>query len=295
MLINASKILFDYRYRILITLFFIIFSPFLSENIQNNIALILIFTIGIIHGSNDLKLIQKKTKNFSKNFFFKVLFFYILIVLIGALIFFIYPLYGLIAFIIFSAFHFGEQHLKTFEVKSGNKFLIFLFFISYGLIILNLLFYLRFDNVSEIIKLISSYNLKKHQILYTLISSFLSFNLSILLLNRNLKILYEFFLIVLLGFLFNTSSLILGFSIYFVFWHSFPSVKDQIIYIYGNFEYYNLIKYIKSSVLYWLISLFAIFIAYNFLNFNQDYFLPLFFSFLAAITFPHTIVIGSLK
>lgn len=295
MLINASKILFDYRYRILITLFFIIFSPFLSENIQNNIALILIFTIGIIHGSNDLKLIQKKTKNFSKKFFFKVLFFYMLIVLIGALIFFIYPLYGLIAFIIFSAFHFGEQHLKTFEVKSGNKFLIFLFYISYGLIILNLLFYLKFDNVSEIIKLISNFNLKKHQILYTLISSFLSFNLSILLLKRNFKILYEFFLIVLLGFLFNTSSLILGFSIYFVFWHSFPSVKDQIIYIYGSFEYYNLIKYIKSSVVYWFISLFTIFIAYNFLNFNQDYFLPLFFSFLAAITFPHTIVIGSLK
>lgn len=295
MLINASKILFDYRYRILITLFFIIFSPFLSENIQNNIALILIFTIGIIHGSNDLKLIQKKTKNFSKKFFFKVLFFYMLIVLIGALIFFIYPLYGLIAFIIFSAFHFGEQHLKTFEVKSGNKFLIFLFYLSYGLIILNLLFYLKFDNVSEIIKLISNFNLKKHQILYTLISSFLSFNLSILLLKRNFKILYEFFLIVLLGFLFNTSSLILGFSIYFVFWHSFPSVKDQIIYIYGSFEYYNLIKYIKSSVVYWFISLFTIFIAYNFLNFNQDYFLPLFFSFLAAITFPHTIVIGSLK
>ena len=92
MLINASKILFDYRYRILITIFFIIFSPFLSENIQNNIALILIFTIGIIHGSNDLKLIQKKTKNFSKKFFFRVLFFYVLVVLIGALIFFIYLL-----------------------------------------------------------------------------------------------------------------------------------------------------------------------------------------------------------
>ena len=71
MLSNASKILFDYKYRVLITLFFIIFSPFIGENIQNNIALILIFTIGIIHGSNDLKLIQKKTKNFSKKFFFK--------------------------------------------------------------------------------------------------------------------------------------------------------------------------------------------------------------------------------
>ena len=295
MLSNASKILFDYKYRVLITLFFIIFSPFISESIQNNIALILIFTIGIIHGSNDLKLIQKKTENFSKKFFFRVLFFYVLIVIIGVLIFFIYPLHGLIAFIIFSAFHFGEQHLKTFEVKSRNKFLIFLFYISYGLLILNLLFYLKFDNVSEIIKLISNFDLKKYQISYVLISSFFSFSLFILLLNRTFKTLYEFFLIVLLSFLFNTSSLILGFSIYFVFWHSFPSVKDQITYIYGNFEYYNLIKYIKSSVLYWFISLFAIFIAYNFLDFRQDYFLPLFFSFLAAITFPHTIVIGSLK
>ena len=295
MLINASKILFDYRYRVLVTLFFIIFSPFLSENIQNNIALILIFTIGIIHGSNDLKLIQKKTKNFSKKFFLRVLFFYVLVVIAGILIFFFYPTFGLIAFIIFSAFHFGEQHLKKISVEKKNRLLAYIFYTSYGLLVLNLLFYVKFENVSEVVKLISNFDIKKYQIFYTLMLSIFSFSLFNIFLYKNFKILYEFFLIVLLGFLFNSSSLILGFSIYFVFWHSFPSVKDQIIYIYGNFEYYNLIKYIKSSVFYWLISLFAIFIAYNFLDFRQDYFLPLFFSFLAAITFPHTIVIGSLK
>tara|TARA_B100000963_G_scaffold143275_1_gene124842 strand:+ start:125762 stop:126649 length:888 start_codon:yes stop_codon:yes gene_type:complete len=295
MLLNASKILFDYKYRVLITIFFIVFSPFFSENIQNYIALILIFTIGILHGSNDLKLIQKKTKNFTKKYFFVVLFFYVLVVIIGILIFFIYPTFGLIAFIIFSAFHFGEQHLKNFQVNSRNKIPIFMFYISYGLIILNLLFYLEFEDVNEVIKLISNFDIKKYQIFYILILSTLSYIFSIIFLNITFKIWNEFLLIALLCFLFNSSNLILGFSIYFVFWHSFPSVKDQIIYLYGNFEYYNLIEYTKSSFLYWLISLFAMFIAYNFLDFREDYFLPLFFSFLAAITFPHAIVIGSLK
>ena len=170
-----------------------------------------------------------------------------------------------------------------------------MFYISYGLIILNLLFYLEFEDVNEVIKLISNFDIKKYQIFYILILSTLSYIFSIIFLNITFKIWNEFLLIALLCFLFNSSNLILGFSIYFVFWHSFPSVKDQIIYLYGNFEYYNLIEYTKSSFLYWLISLFAMFIAYNFLDFREDYFLPLFFSFLAAITFPHAIVIGSLK
>ena len=295
MLLNISKSLFSYKYRVLITIFFILFSPFLSENFQKNIALILIFTIGIIHGSNDLKLIQKKTENYSKKFFFRVLFFYVLVVITGILIFFFYPAFGLIAFILFSGFHFGEQHFKKINFENKNKLLACIFYTSYGLVVLNLLFYVKFENVSEVIKLISNFDLKKYYFFYSLIISFISFTFFIFFLDRTFKFFYEFFLILLLGFLFNSSSLILGFSIYFVFWHSFPSVKDQIIFIYGNFEYENLIKYIKSSVLYWLISIFAVLIAYNFLDFRQDYFLPLFFSFLAAITFPHTIVIGSLK
>jgi hypothetical protein len=34
---------------------------------------------------------------------------------------------------------------------------------------------------------------------------------------------------------------------------------------------------------------------YQYVDFEADYFMPLFFSFLAAITFPHTVVIGLMK
>ena len=93
MLSNASKILFDYKYRVLITLFFIIFSPFIGENIQNFNSTNFNFYNWYYSWIKFLKLIQKKTENFSKNFFFRVLFFYVLIVIIGVLIFFIYPLH----------------------------------------------------------------------------------------------------------------------------------------------------------------------------------------------------------
>ena len=42
-------------------------------------------------------------------------------------------------------------------------------------------------------------------------------------------------------------------------------------------------------------SLVSLFMVYQYVDFEADYFMPLFFSFLAAITFPHTVVIGLMK
>jgi hypothetical protein len=65
---------------------------------------------------------------------------------------------------------------------------------------------------------------------------------------------------------------------------------DQIKYLYGNYSFNNFKLYFKSAFVYWLISLFGIVVLY--LIFKDDtIFDALFFSFLAAITFPHAFVI----
>ena len=54
-------------------------------------------------------------------------------------------------------------------------------------------------------------------------------------------------------------------------------------------------KYFLSSLPYWIMSILGIFGFYFYFHTKPETFLPLFFSFLAAITFPHTIVMGWLK
>ena len=48
-------------------------------------------------------------------------------------------------------------------------------------------------------------------------------------------------------------------------------------------------------MIYWLASLISLYLVYSYVDFEADYFMPMFFSFLAAITFPHTIVMGLMK
>ena len=54
-------------------------------------------------------------------------------------------------------------------------------------------------------------------------------------------------------------------------------------------------KYLLSSLPYWIMSILGLFGFYFYFHTKSETFLPLFFSFLAAITFPHTIVMGWLK
>ena len=103
-------------------------------------------------------------------------------------------------------------------------------------------------------------------------------------------IVQEILLLFVFAIIFKTSTLIWSFTIYFILWHSIPSMMDQINFLYGSTTYENFKKYFSSAFLYWIISLLGISVLY--LMFKNEYFFDaLFFSFLAAITFPHVWVI----
>jgi Brp/Blh family beta-carotene 15,15'-monooxygenase len=105
------------------------------------------------------------------------------------------------------------------------------------------------------------------------------------------KLHLEFFHLLVFAIIFKSSSLIWGFAIYFVIWHSIPSIVDQIKFMNGSFSKKNFIAYCRSAGIYWLISILGIAIIYFTLK-EEKLFNALFFSFLAAITFPHTVVIS---
>jgi Brp/Blh family beta-carotene 15,15'-monooxygenase len=209
------------------------------------------------------------------------------------LIFYLIPVLALVLFILFSAYHFGEQHWE--EVLSNlslplQKF----FFFCYGLLILYLVFLFNVEAVINIIYEITSLELDNiyaselTQILFVIL--FLITGHAVYKKQIAIKsVLRELFSLLVFAIIFNSSSLIWGFTIYFIFWHSIPSLLDQITFIYGDLKKKSILKYFKAALPYWLVSLVGI--AVLFLIFKDEkHFHSLFFAFIAAVTFPHAIV-----
>ena len=274
----------------LITLTCIIFAVFCNDSSQNLISFLGIFSFGILHGANDLKIINK---NFNKNQKkLKSLFFlsYLLVVILGIVIFYWIPGIALISFVLVSCYHFGEQHLERIvDLKKGKLF----FYFTYGAFIFLMLFSLHYNETVKVIFQISGKVLPFTFFIYSLLLTSIAIIIQALFHFKNSKLLMqEFFLLGLLALLFTSSNLLFSFGIYFVIWHSLPSLNSQVKFLYNDTvsDKTGYKKYIKASFLYWILALGSLGGVYFFADISREQFLPLFFSFLAAITFPHAIV-----
>lgn len=263
----------------------------LSINTQIIVGFILILTFGILHGANDLLLIKKIDYKENQLSLVKTLFYYLIVVGLGAILFWIIPWLALLLFIIVSGYHFGEQQWQNLE--KSNYFRAFEF--TYGLFILMLLFNFHIKEVQEVINNITFITVSENYFINGLIINSVAlvalgiFFSSKLVEFKNRWLLETFYLLVFTV-IFRVSSLIWGFAIYFIIWHSIPSIINQINYLNGEVSWNNFRKYINSAFLYWIISLIGIATLYLLFK-DIKLFNALFFSFLAAITFPHVLVI----
>ncbi len=275
---------------ILIATFFSLWlAVYFEDTVEDFFAYFLILSLGILHGTNDIKLIERTSKAHKKKNSYRTLIIYVSTISISILLFYFLPIITLSLFIILSAFHFGEQHWSS-KIIDKNIYakLINLF---YGMIILFMLFYTNHIEVSPIIENITGINPHKVFYKYTLAFSSLLFVIFGLVMYSKKKIktniIEELFYLVVFFIVFYTASLLWAFAIYFIFWHSIPSVADQVYYLYGNLKKENFYNYLKSSILYWFISIIGLSILY-FLFYNEGrLFLSIFFTLIAAITFPH--------
>jgi beta-carotene 15,15'-dioxygenase len=269
------------------------FNSYLNDKWQLIIGFVFIFVIGILHGSNDILLINKTVlkKSLTNT---KIIAYYVAVVLLGTLLFCYVPVIGLLLFIIVSSYHFGEQHWQFLKNK---RFLIpiIIFQFIYGFNILVILFQSHEVKVKTIIYSITNYsisNLNFNYILFATMGLLLLFGF---LLYKNLEIFREkliinIFYLIVFTVIFKTANLIWAFAIYFVVWHSLPSIRDQINFMHGSINIENIKKYIITAFPFWIISLFGILILYVILK-DEIIFESIFFSFLAAITFPHVYII----
>ncbi|SHH29850.1 Brp/Blh family beta-carotene 15,15'-dioxygenase [Winogradskyella jejuensis] len=261
---------------------------YLTTSLEQYLACFFILTVGLMHGSNDIKIIKRVYNNSSISYY-KTLILYIMVVLFGALMFFLIPKIALILFILVSGFHFGEQHFH--EVRFQYKWIKKSLYVSYGCAIIFLLLYTNAQESIEIISQITGESITINFLMVSLISSLMVFVSCFVILYKSItNPIRELFNILVFFIVFKTASLLWAFAIYFVLWHSLPSVLDQVKYLFKEVNKRSVLEYVKSSAIYWIVSVVGLFLLLNFLVKQEDLFYAVFFSFLAAITFPHVIV-----
>lgn len=286
-----------YQFNIGASILFMFASVTLNTVFSRGLALFLILSLGIIHGANDLKLLQQKKINTAQNNFTPLLLLYIGVVVLGIIVFYGVPQYGLLAFVLVSSYHFGEQHLETnFAHNTSLPLGVHALYFIYGALVFGLLFYLQADNVLPIIKQISGLRLSQTIFQVVLIVFFVLWSLgSLFYIELKTRFAEELILLSFIGITFLGTDLLPAFALYFVFWHSIPSISDQMHFLYGKSDFGFFKLYVYDSLIYWLAALFSLLFVYFMIPGNLALFLPLFFSFLAAITFPHAVVMGILQ
>ena len=286
-----------YDYIMLFSFLAILGSELLVSEIQYVIALLGIFSLGILHGSNDLFVIENLNSNPQKPNFYKSLFTYLGVVLSFVAVFYFIPIFALAAFVIISSYHFGEQHFHH-KLKNTQSFWSSLFFLFYGLLVLFLILSLNSKEVIHIVQdmtglLIASQFLN----IILLISALGSISLFVVLSKTNPRLKSSLFpnvvYLILFTALFAVSNVVWGFASYFVLWHSLPSLKGQVNSLYGTFNFKNFLRYFKKAFPYWLASIIGMLIVV-WLYKDSKNFLSLLFAFIAAITFPHVFIMRKL-
>ena len=266
----------------------------LTDEAEHIIAYILILTVGIGHGANDLKIYFKTQQlNFKKSLLFIGT--YAAVVGIGFALFFVVPEIILVLFLIGSGYHFGQEHFEKYGL-SDSLWKVGLM-TTYGLSIILCILYVNNKESLLILNDLITVDITVQFLLISWITiSTLTLVMGIVAL-KNLQwglIARELLYLVVLYVLFVSSSLIWSFAIYFVLWHSIPSIHHQIGHLYGEANMNNTVKYLKSSIWYWIAALLFLGMLYYFLHLDKKLFLSILVAFLGGITFPHVIVMNRL-
>ena len=268
----------------------------ISGPFEDYLALFLILSLGLLHGSNDLMVIQKLAsyEQVVSISYRKTLLVYIGLILLVLFLFYTQRQFALLFFVLISSFHFGQQHWH--RRTKGMNGLRYAFYTSYGLLIFGLLFWTHAEQSSLVIEAITSLAFTAHHFIGLSAVAFVLVLVLFIIQSLSFRvILLELGVLLFILTVFRYTSLLLSFALYFSLWHAMPSIKDQIELLYPKSSSLSFTSYVKAAFLYWGISVVGFGLILFLVGLSALDVLELLVYFLAAITFPHVIVMSRVE
>lgn len=249
---------------------------------------IILISIGIPHGAIDHLISNPKI---DKKGIVRFLIIYLSLITGYMVIWYYLPIVALVAFIIMSAYHFGQSHFISEPTISGYSWLLytsrggfFLFAILLGdweatKLILSPLVNLEYLNSSRVFAIVAF-------LIATLLGQSI-FGPKF----RGIHLIE----LVILGPILYFSPLLVGFIVYFGFWHALPSMLTEYRFLRTFPAYDSLKKFAFQLIPFSLISFFGIglilFFGLEFLEKSE--LILLFFVMISLISFPHILYMDS--
>lgn len=223
---------------VVITAIFILLGSFASgvlSTLEPFLVLGMMLLLGLPHGATDHGLflaLKNKRFNTSKAGFYLA---YFALIATYGLVWFFFPVVAFGIFLLLSFYHFGQSNWVS--IKQSSNVVARLHYVLWGAGILLTPILLHAGEAIDIVKAMTGTRVistPDQQSVYGFIAAMALANAACMIalwwqqrINSR-QLLLEVFVYALLLTLFFTNSLLLGFSVYFVFWHSLDSAKDQL-------------------------------------------------------------------
>ncbi len=252
-----------------------------SEAYQWIWFVVIMITIGIPHGAIDHLLANPQIEKKELYYFIGK---YLLIIATYVLVWFFLPKIALLLFILMSAYHFGQSHFiknKIYLYKSITYF-------GLGAFYLCVIFWGDFETTASILG--STINLENWKnIGWFVIPGLFFLNTLMLLYFQKKKKLMIWAEMIILGLILYSVPLLLGFIIYFGFWHALPSMLIEYKVLKNHFTGNKIASFVSSLLPFSLISLVGIgIILFVFSNqMKEEDLTMMFFILVALISAPH--------
>lgn len=264
-----------------------------------------IVLLGIPHGAADLLVGTQNAKGRSRSFsVFRFLAIYISRLLVFGCLIYFFPVAGILCFLLFSAYHFGETDLFFLETNTlVGKIVV----ASYGLVILCVMLLGNAADLKQFLET-SGYAMDMLPVIdrieqnrYIILSVALVFFFCCIFLyftsQKSTAPVTDTFLLHfgLLVFILYHLPLLTGFTFYFVVWHSVLSLKNIISYLRksGNYSYKLIMKQISFFTLLALAGISISGVA-GYMYSNNEAVMLYFILGLAVLTVPHMQVMHSM-
>ena len=293
----------NFKHSVVFLIFTIVFSSlveFLNYNVSTLFCLFLILSIGISHGSLDNIKGKKLLEIYS---FSNILVFYSLYLTTGLIIiglWFLFPTFSLIIFLVIACYHFGKED-TNFLINYDLKFNFVLYFLKGSLIVFAPLVF-HFEETINLFKILLIENenfyltigyLEEKKIFY--LSAFISVIVSFFYtLNKfkivNALIFFDILSVIILNYLLTP---LLAFTIYFCFLHSLRhsislSLELDAENLSNGFKTF-IKKAVPLTLMTVIIYVFGIYLLSTFYTFDESIIKAIFIG-LASLTFPHILL-----